>query len=796
MKKYKLVLMLVVLFCVNTIAQSVSHLQEQSSASKDETKAIWYWPLNTQNRIQGYKIYERDVSNSEVFVTDSKNITCYRSFGAVFKTNWPYTLPSGYSFPFLCNPAVGDIDGDNDPDVIAIATNYALDKTMILAFDMFGVVKPNYPKIIDTRYQFYLSPMLADVDGNGNLEIIIPVEYTSSNTYGVMCFDGQGNELWSYLNCVNDVLGIACGDLLGDDNGIPEIVIQDETSIRMLNGDGSLIRTATQPFQNVRKTDHIILADLNDDGKTEIITMGMNKNAMAQCYINVLSNNLQPANSGWPKIIAGVESGTAVGDVDNDGFLDVVFAEESGTSLTSKMIQAYNYYGDSRTGFPILTDGSLYMNCKAITIARLNEDEYPELILTPFRSDTPGYHIYSRKNNSYALKVLPLQGKLYYFQPILNDLDFDGQYEFFHAIKNPDNSYSLINQKLQETADFRYSYTTQAGFNNFNTWECNKRPDVSNNLDGWFKFESLINQNQSNYIKNEVNGALFLANDTYAAGRLALNNRIFQHSYAYAQNNSEFDYANSSFTVACWYRYPGTIVEKLNDVSKKGYSLSVEDNYSSDQFTIKLELYDGGQPHVFTKTYEGTSTYQNWKFLAVVVNRLDPSKSFICLNNSATYFNVSSVNAIGPTYSPFMIGSLISGSPKMDELMIFDRCLSKKELNSIFMAGRKGCKELVAKKEVKSSAVKSEDLDSEVGCGSSFKIYPNPAKDVLTLHNVLVSNAEIRIYNIGGLLVTREEMKGNKDTFEMNVSTLENGVYIVVIQSGDEIQTEKLIINR
>lgn len=69
-------------------------------------------------------------------------------------------------------------------------------------------------------------------------------------------------------------------------------------------------------------------------------------------------------------------------------------------------------------------------------------------------------------------------------------------------------------------------------------------------------------------------------------------------------------------------------------------------------------------------------------------------------------------------------------------------------------------------------------------------IYPNPAKDILIVDNV--NNADIYIYNTLGQMVKKiTNVVGSK---EINVSDLNNGMYIVRIQKGESVQTKKIQI--
>ncbi len=72
----------------------------------------------------------------------------------------------------------------------------------------------------------------------------------------------------------------------------------------------------------------------------------------------------------------------------------------------------------------------------------------------------------------------------------------------------------------------------------------------------------------------------------------------------------------------------------------------------------------------------------------------------------------------------------------------------------------------------------------------NIKIYPNPAKSNLYIENASSSN--IYIYNTLGKLV--KKIQHVSETAEINISDLSNGIYVVKIQNGTAIQTEKIQI--
>lgn len=75
-------------------------------------------------------------------------------------------------------------------------------------------------------------------------------------------------------------------------------------------------------------------------------------------------------------------------------------------------------------------------------------------------------------------------------------------------------------------------------------------------------------------------------------------------------------------------------------------------------------------------------------------------------------------------------------------------------------------------------------------------IYPNPARDIVTVNIVRNSNeaATLNIYNMNASLVKTETMKQNQQ--EVNISDLNNGIYLVEIKSDGFTGKQKLIIQR
>ena len=79
---------------------------------------------------------------------------------------------------------------------------------------------------------------------------------------------------------------------------------------------------------------------------------------------------------------------------------------------------------------------------------------------------------------------------------------------------------------------------------------------------------------------------------------------------------------------------------------------------------------------------------------------------------------------------------------------------------------------------------------------SSWKVYPNPNDGaILYAEFGQKLQGEIRIYQASGALVLEQNLErfSNQVAFEVGISQLKSGLYIVEMQSGREIRRTKLI---
>ena len=84
--------------------------------------------------------------------------------------------------------------------------------------------------------------------------------------------------------------------------------------------------------------------------------------------------------------------------------------------------------------------------------------------------------------------------------------------------------------------------------------------------------------------------------------------------------------------------------------------------------------------------------------------------------------------------------------------------------------------------------IEGEGVESIVELGSSFNVYPNPAKNQIFVETEM-NIEEISVYDTFGRLMTT--VNGQQKT--VDVSELNNGVYFVRIKSNNEVITRQFV---
>ena len=293
------------------LAVSYGHLKDFGSGYSRKQGAVYAWHHDA-TLVDGWPVLFEWVSSSpaladldfdgdlEIIVGFEENITVLHHDGTVME-GWE-NQRHGY---MGSSPAIGDIDMDGDLEIIA---TMGLNRKIIYAFHHDGTfVEGNWP--FDTgfhnsflNFKIAPSPFLADVDNDGNLEII--AENLNGEIF-VLNHDGTVLDGWpQQKNYLFDPRfgdwGAITGDIDGDQN--PEIIATDYKDgvafLRAWHYDGTPVPGLKESTSMAGTYATPFLDDIDNDGFSEIIVGGLD----GRVYLWDLDHEYDPANTQWPMI--------------------------------------------------------------------------------------------------------------------------------------------------------------------------------------------------------------------------------------------------------------------------------------------------------------------------------------------------------------------------------------------------------------------------------------------------------------------------------------------------------------
>jgi hypothetical protein len=152
-------------------------------------------------------------------------------------------------------------------------------------------------------------PALAQLEAGGGLEVVVSSRLASNNTHWMQAFRGNGTALFtakqpfdfSHANLsigtpiVADVLGDGNPEILVPSNG--EAVVFTSTGVQLTEDNGTV--TANQPsFAGNTTVSNVTVGDLNNDGTQEVVVIGaavFNTNTNTEVWAwNPITNNTAP----------------------------------------------------------------------------------------------------------------------------------------------------------------------------------------------------------------------------------------------------------------------------------------------------------------------------------------------------------------------------------------------------------------------------------------------------------------------------------------------------------------------
>ncbi|MCP4537120.1 MAG: VCBS repeat-containing protein, partial [Chloroflexi bacterium] len=217
--------------------------------------------------------------------------------------------------------AVDDVDGDGNLDIIA--GNYGEQNTVYLN-DGSGAIAGVQP--FGTGSDNTLSMALGDLSGDGDFDLVVGNWGEPGATY---LNDGSGTFAESDHFMGRDTKTVALGDLNGDSYLDLVVGNHDDQNAIFLNAGGlpggtpgsfldspssaSLFRTGSPEIKSVA------VGDVDDDGDLDIVAGNYYQNIL---YLNDGNGIFDTARNFGPN--SGLTESVALGDIDGDGDLDIV----------------------------------------------------------------------------------------------------------------------------------------------------------------------------------------------------------------------------------------------------------------------------------------------------------------------------------------------------------------------------------------------------------------------------------------------------------------------------------------
>jgi hypothetical protein len=350
--------------------------------------------------------------------------------------------------------ALADLNVDGKPDII-VANEQSNDVTILLGDGKGGFIQAKGSPFPAGHLPNDIA--IGDFNGDGKLDLAFPNHDTKYVT--VLLGDGQGrfkpapNSPFTVQSKPHPH-GIAAGDLNGDQ--YLDLVVESWgiNQVEVLFGDGkggfvtpgSLFAVGKMPYQRVR------VGDVNNDGKLDIITTNLEGNNVTVLLGEGKGGFNQAKGSPFP---AGVSPWfVAIDDLNRDRKPDLIIAPYAGGVNDPSHNAVTILLGDGNGGFKIM-DGSPFPTGSypnMLAIGDINGDGIPDIAVSNTESNNITILLGNNKGT-----VTPSATITVGRQPkgiAVADLNGDGKADIVVA-NNGDNNITVILSKSQKIHERR-----------------------------------------------------------------------------------------------------------------------------------------------------------------------------------------------------------------------------------------------------------------------------------------------------------------------------------------------------
>jgi len=686
------------------------------------------WPISQNGASNRGGVYCNldDEPNLEIIYNVGQKVFAWKMNGAEVP-GWPVSI----SLPQYGAPAYGDIDGDGEGEIVVSGRNVTGSTGRVFAFEKDGSTVSGFPITLlggPTK-----TPTLADLNGDNILEIIV-AERDYPDGY-VGAYYGDGSAFPGFPVMMDYIPGsaVAVGDITGDN--IPEIIAESYYSIFAIDINGNILDgfPFTPGNDRVFSYSTPVLADLDNDGKREIIAGDHNLSGNGAIHILTYDGSIFP---GWPKYTSyWIYGPPAVGDIDGDGNLDIAVGDQVLSGTPSNRVYVWDKDGNFLPGWPTTPINAIN---NQILLVDLDGDNQIELMW----DDNSSAGIYLGYNHDGTVMdgwPLNVEGSTFFINPFVTDINNDGIMDLSGAgvdISSGDGNYYLWN--VNETYDEELAILPVLQYN------------VQH--DGVYRDASVLN-----------------------AGFYASPPNLCEQEETQFTDQSTGDIVSWEWTFVGGY--PDGSVEQ-NPIIWYG---------TSGEYDVTLTVSDGANSHTTVKT-----NYIHVDYEVVVPGQPEGPTDIVTSQTPFTFYETNSVNAENYTWEliPDNVGVIVETDTINKVKIFWDQ--SNSYSTELKVKGINDCGE----SDFSESLIIYVNWNTEINEKSlnDINVYPNPARDKVYIdlkdHNEKV---EIILTNsTGEVVLSRMIENPQKETVELELERLPSGVYFGLIKRESEIRIFKL----
>jgi hypothetical protein len=277
---------------------------------------------------------------------------------------------------------LADVDGDGDLDLLALNANFGFQGSVSVRLNS-GLNTGNFvapattPEVLVSRTPLGLT--LGDLDGDGDLDILVPND--SNSSINVLLNDGVNSGHYVTSATVPDIQGltppgfVALGDL--DSDGDLDLVATSRAtstlSLRLNNGDGIFAAPANGTLTLDNGAGQVMLGDVDSDGDLDIVTNTGSGNVL----LNSGRATFSPSLAGT--YASTQASSLTLADMDADGDLDIVAGNSANKTVSVRFNKQVN--SGSFTGFDANNDFSVAGRGGAIAVGDVDGDNDLDVVV-------------------------------------------------------------------------------------------------------------------------------------------------------------------------------------------------------------------------------------------------------------------------------------------------------------------------------------------------------------------------------------------------------------------------------